>query len=375
MHTVPDCLLRRWGSGLDFLYLTPPPRPRKSAIFHGRARVSAAAKELLVTVSRRQFVATSSLSVAALGIARLPVFAQTAGQAAAAQAPPTQVGRDPPRRGLLHRERRHDRLPDHERRRDRGGQPVHAQRRAVRRRPEVEGAQGDRAAHQHASSWRSRQRQPGVPPRGEEDCRPRELRGVAPEDDRAGSRPAPQPDTTLQGQLEGGFRGRDCACTVSRPRPHQRRCRDLLREGQRRSRRRPALPPHTSRVDGPAGASIVNWVAILEKVAKAHDNDTMFVFGHGGGGVVLGKKADVTYFRDYLSAALDHTRAESRRVSRKRRSRRRPHSRASMTSPDQPAPHAGRCARRGVRRADQEVAAPRRRLGPISLKACLHRSA
>jgi len=62
------------------------------------------------------------------------------------------------------------------------------------------------------------------------------------------------------------------------------------------------------RVDGPAGASIVNWVATLDKMAKAHGGDTVFVFGHGKDGVVLGKNADVTYFRDYLSAALEHVR-------------------------------------------------------------------
>jgi cyclase len=63
------------------------------------------------------------------------------------------------------------------------------------------------------------------------------------------------------------------------------------------------------RVDGPAGASVVNWITILEKMAAGHDNDTAFIFGHGKDGQVLGKKADVTYFRDYLSAALDHVRA------------------------------------------------------------------
>ena len=60
------------------------------------------------------------------------------------------------------------------------------------------------------------------------------------------------------------------------------------------------------RVDAPAGASVVNWIATLEKVAGAHNNDTTFIFGHGKDGVVLGKKADVTFFHDYLSAALDH---------------------------------------------------------------------
>jgi cyclase len=62
------------------------------------------------------------------------------------------------------------------------------------------------------------------------------------------------------------------------------------------------------RVDGPAGASVVNWIATLEKLAGLHNADTAFVFGHGRDGVVLGKMSDVTYFRDYLSAALDHTR-------------------------------------------------------------------
>jgi cyclase len=63
------------------------------------------------------------------------------------------------------------------------------------------------------------------------------------------------------------------------------------------------------RVDRPAGASVVNWVTILEKMIGGHDNETVFIFGHGKDGIVSGKKADVAYFRDYLSAALDHVRA------------------------------------------------------------------
>jgi glyoxylase-like metal-dependent hydrolase (beta-lactamase superfamily II) len=63
------------------------------------------------------------------------------------------------------------------------------------------------------------------------------------------------------------------------------------------------------RVDSPAGASVVNWQAILQKMAAAHGGDTAFIFGHGKDGVVLGTQADVVYFRDYLSAALDHVRA------------------------------------------------------------------
>ena len=84
------------------------------------------------------------------------------------------------------------------------------------------------------------------------------------------------------------------------------------------------------RVDSPAGASVVNWLSILQKMTSAHGGDTAFVFGHGKDGVVLGKKADVEYFRDYLSAALDHVRARaSSPGSRRKRSPKRPRSRDS----------------------------------------------
>ena len=62
------------------------------------------------------------------------------------------------------------------------------------------------------------------------------------------------------------------------------------------------------RVDGPAGASVVNWITILEKMAAAHGGDTAFIFGHGKDGATLGKASDVVYFKDYLSAAVDHVR-------------------------------------------------------------------
>ncbi|MFN2444764.1 MAG: MBL fold metallo-hydrolase, partial [Vicinamibacterales bacterium] len=61
-------------------------------------------------------------------------------------------------------------------------------------------------------------------------------------------------------------------------------------------------------IDRPAGASVENWIKILDRLASGHDSDTVFIFGHGKDGTVLGKKADVTYFRDYLSAALSHAK-------------------------------------------------------------------
>lgn len=61
-------------------------------------------------------------------------------------------------------------------------------------------------------------------------------------------------------------------------------------------------------IDLPAGASVVNWIPLLEKVAKAHANDTIFIAGHGKDNNVRCAKADVLHFRDYLSASLDTAR-------------------------------------------------------------------
>ena len=64
------------------------------------------------------------------------------------------------------------------------------------------------------------------------------------------------------------------------------------------------IPPF---IDRASGGSIVNWVSVLETVAKAHA-DALFVFGHGKGDGCTGTVRDVTHFRDYLTAALEHVR-------------------------------------------------------------------
>ena len=64
------------------------------------------------------------------------------------------------------------------------------------------------------------------------------------------------------------------------------------------------MPPF---IDRASGGSIVNWVAVLETVAKNHA-DALFIFGHGRDDVRTGTVGDVTHFRDYLTAALDHVR-------------------------------------------------------------------
>jgi glyoxylase-like metal-dependent hydrolase (beta-lactamase superfamily II) len=64
-------------------------------------------------------------------------------------------------------------------------------------------------------------------------------------------------------------------------------------------------------IDRPGGASIRNWIALLESVPKDHARDTIYVFGHAGTRFpVTGAAADLAYMRDYLSALLDYTRAQ-----------------------------------------------------------------
>lgn len=59
-------------------------------------------------------------------------------------------------------------------------------------------------------------------------------------------------------------------------------------------------------VDRAAGASIRNWMRVLEQVAAAHSRDTVFIFGHAGTNQpVTGSSTDLLRFRDYLGALLD----------------------------------------------------------------------
>ena len=61
-------------------------------------------------------------------------------------------------------------------------------------------------------------------------------------------------------------------------------------------------------IDRPAGASIRNWIVVLEAVAKSYPSDAMYVFGHGSTKFgVTGKSSDLLIFRDYLSGLLDYT--------------------------------------------------------------------
>ncbi len=64
-------------------------------------------------------------------------------------------------------------------------------------------------------------------------------------------------------------------------------------------------------IDRPGGASIANWIVTLEQVPRAHDADTVYIFGHAGPNFpITGTAADLRFQRDYLSALLDFVRGE-----------------------------------------------------------------
>ena len=63
-------------------------------------------------------------------------------------------------------------------------------------------------------------------------------------------------------------------------------------------------------IDRVNGALVANWITVIEKAAADHANDTTYIFGHGGTNFpVTGARADLMFFRDYLTALLTHTRA------------------------------------------------------------------
>ena len=58
-------------------------------------------------------------------------------------------------------------------------------------------------------------------------------------------------------------------------------------------------------IDRSAGASIKNWIVVLDKIQSQFDNDTLFVFGHAfDPEKVTGNKADLKAMQDYLKNLL-----------------------------------------------------------------------
>jgi len=59
-------------------------------------------------------------------------------------------------------------------------------------------------------------------------------------------------------------------------------------------------------IDRAAGASMKNWMKVLESVPKDHAKDTIYIFGHTGGPTlpVTGDQSVLVQFHDYLGAVL-----------------------------------------------------------------------
>jgi glyoxylase-like metal-dependent hydrolase (beta-lactamase superfamily II) len=64
-------------------------------------------------------------------------------------------------------------------------------------------------------------------------------------------------------------------------------------------------------IDRAAGASIKNWIGVLEKAAADHGADTIYIFGHAGAKLPLtGARADLMKLRDYFTALLEFVRGQ-----------------------------------------------------------------
>ena len=64
-------------------------------------------------------------------------------------------------------------------------------------------------------------------------------------------------------------------------------------------------------IDRSAGASISNWIAVLDKSLRKFDNDTIFIFGHAfDPDKVTGNKDDLRAMKDMLSRLLDYVNVQ-----------------------------------------------------------------
>jgi len=64
-------------------------------------------------------------------------------------------------------------------------------------------------------------------------------------------------------------------------------------------------------IDRSAGASIKNWIMVLNKASNHFNSDTIFVFGHAQDGYeVTGKPDDLKQFGDYLEQVLQFVESE-----------------------------------------------------------------
>lgn len=66
-------------------------------------------------------------------------------------------------------------------------------------------------------------------------------------------------------------------------------------------------------VDQPAGASVLGWIQVLEKMAAAYPADALYVYGHAEAGhPFIGTRPDLHYQRDYFTAVVEMARKARR---------------------------------------------------------------
>lgn len=64
-------------------------------------------------------------------------------------------------------------------------------------------------------------------------------------------------------------------------------------------------------VDRAAGATLRNWMKVLDAAVKDHASDTVYIFGHGNTGLpVTGSRGDLMKFIDYLGSLLMFVEAQ-----------------------------------------------------------------
>jgi glyoxylase-like metal-dependent hydrolase (beta-lactamase superfamily II) len=61
-------------------------------------------------------------------------------------------------------------------------------------------------------------------------------------------------------------------------------------------------------IDRAQGARVDNWIKILDAVNGKASADTIFIAGHAKDNAARCTKAEITHFRNYLTAALEHAR-------------------------------------------------------------------
>jgi len=59
-------------------------------------------------------------------------------------------------------------------------------------------------------------------------------------------------------------------------------------------------------IDKGAGASVQNWIKVLQSTLKTFDNDTKYIFGHSGNGYdIIGTRQDLIAMENYLSRLME----------------------------------------------------------------------